>query len=301
MNVVAIGQNIFTQRCLDGFREAGWNITGIVTSEEKRADSVDMHGYLKNHPGATLLTVDSVNNPVFQTAIASIKPDYLFVSWHEILSKEILEIPRYFAIGSHPTPLPLGAGRHPLHWLVAMGHRASEVSFFRLTEKVDSGPVLYRQHFPVMSTMWQTQNEMHEAAQSGAQNLAIRLTINPAKNPGVSSQNGRTKWRAHTKWRARTEADITIDPRMSMDAIARLVNSYAPPFPGAILRANGTAMRVTAVVNSMALDSEWEQTGKILARDKQSLLLKVDDGAIVLVGEVPDEFRKLTHILPLGA
>ena len=47
-----------------------------------------------------------------------------------LIKKEILEIPKKYCIGTHPTALPFNRGRHPLHWLIAIGIPKTALSFF---------------------------------------------------------------------------------------------------------------------------------------------------------------------------
>ena len=291
MKIVAIGQNDLTRHCLDGFMEAGWTVKAIIGSMDKRADSIDIGRYA-TEIGAEMFWLprgNSINDAT--RAIRHMHPDYLFVSWHEILKPELLSIPKHFTIGTHPTPLPLGSGRHPLHWLLALGYIESALSFFRMTVNVDAGPLLIQESFPVGPNISETQKAMHLVGQRAARRLGQQLNEN-ATHPGLVQDDSN-----RTTWRARIEADITIDPRMSVDAIVRLVNSYGPPFPGAILKANQARMRVVEA-KATSIAGVWEQTGTIMEQGPHTLLMKADDGVVYLRGDVPQAFRKLTYIRP---
>ena len=74
----------------------------------------------------------SVNNNNFIEIVESTKPDLLIVNWPRIIKKSVLDLFRLGAIGTHPSQLPWGSGRHPLHWQIAMGIRDSCLSFFKI-------------------------------------------------------------------------------------------------------------------------------------------------------------------------
>ena len=60
--------------------------------------------------------VNGVDSHEFKEIIKSTDPDLLIVNWPRIINKSVLNLFRLGAIGSHPSQLPWGKGRHPLHW-----------------------------------------------------------------------------------------------------------------------------------------------------------------------------------------
>ena len=60
------------------------------------------------------------------------RADFIFVSWPKIVKADILDTPKYFCIGTHPTNLPYNRGRHPLHWIIALGISETKLSFFMI-------------------------------------------------------------------------------------------------------------------------------------------------------------------------
>ena len=74
--------------------------------------------------------IRSVNDNKFIEIVESTKPDLLIVNWPRIINRSVLDLFRFGAIGSHPSQLPWGKSRHPLHWQIAMGIQNSCLSFF---------------------------------------------------------------------------------------------------------------------------------------------------------------------------
>ena len=78
------------------------------------------------------------------------KPDFVFFfRWHSVIPKQIVE--RFVCIGFHPTNLPFGRGGSPLQNLLLKGIYRTKLSAFRITERLDEGPVYLKRNFDLSS------------------------------------------------------------------------------------------------------------------------------------------------------
>lgn len=78
------------------------------------------------------------------------KPDFLLVvSYGEIISKEILAIPRFGAINIHPSLLPRYRGASPVQEAILHGDHETGVTWILMNEKMDSGPVIAQEKIPI--------------------------------------------------------------------------------------------------------------------------------------------------------
>tara|TARA_R110002020_G_scaffold286073_2_gene501601 strand:+ start:1051 stop:1701 length:651 start_codon:yes stop_codon:yes gene_type:complete len=68
-----------------------------------------------------------------------------FIGWSWILPNNIVS--KYNCICLHPSPLPKYRGGSPLQHQIINGEKESAVTFFRMTNKLDAGPILYQQKF----------------------------------------------------------------------------------------------------------------------------------------------------------
>ena len=164
--------------------------------------------------------IRSTNDHDFAEIVKSTKPDLLIVNWPRVINKSILDLFKLGAIGSHPSQLPWGKGRHPLHWQIAMGMRHAWLSFFQLTPEVDEGPLLLQVPFEITSedTIMTVLSKMDIATFSGARDLGLKL------NRKQQVPLPKSDVRVGSVWRRRYPADVEIDCRMSTSAIIRLVN-----------------------------------------------------------------------------
>jgi len=75
--------------------------------------------------------IKSINAPKTVELIKSLEPDLLLVfGWSQIVSKEVLGLPRFGCIGTHLALLSRNRGRHPIVWALVEGLKATGVTFF---------------------------------------------------------------------------------------------------------------------------------------------------------------------------
>ena len=240
--------------------------------------------------------IRSINDIEFNEIVESVEPDLLIVNWPRIINKSVLDLFRLGAIGTHPSQLPWGKGRHPLHWQIAMGIQNSCLSFFQLTPEVDEGPLLLQVPIEISDedTILTLLSKIDNATFAGARELGLKL-IKKQLEP-LSISDGR----AGSVWRRRYPADVEIDCRMSTNAIIRLVNSFIPPYPGAKLITESGSITITRAIKCDFKSWELHQIGSVLITTTNSIVVRADDGPVELKfqDQLPQSFSKLQFVLP---
>jgi len=69
----------------------------------------------------------------------------LFVGWSWIVPAA--RVQRHFCVCLHPSPLPRYRGGSPLQHQILRGEKESAVTLFRMNERVDTGPILWKRPF----------------------------------------------------------------------------------------------------------------------------------------------------------
>lgn len=83
--------------------------------------------------------------------IRRIKPRYIFFPhWSWKIPKDIYET--FECVGFHMTDLPYGRGGSPLQNLIVRGHKKTKISAFRITDKMDAGPIYYKEQIVLHGT-----------------------------------------------------------------------------------------------------------------------------------------------------
>ena len=244
--------------------------------------------------------IEDVNDSHSVAMIRGYAPDYLFVSWPKLLCRDVLEIPRLYCIGTHPTDLPYNRGRHPLHWLIVLGIQHTKLTFFEMDKGVDAGKVLLQIPFEIASrdTIGDVVVKMNQAAYMGTRTLCERLRENP-RYSGEKQDHSKGN-----SWRKRTPHDVTLDLRMSSNVIVRIVRSYAPPYPCANLLFEKDIVKISDAIivepDMATEDLQRLEPGKIIRAEQRSITVKAEDGIIILIAknELPQSILSAKYIHP---
>lgn len=138
-NCYIIGEANITLQCADIILAGGHELLGLISPSEKMkkwctTNSIpyieSIKEFKKNHMG---------------------KPfDFLFsIVNSEILSKEILKLPRYNAINYHNSPLPKYAGLYATSWAIINSETQHAISWHVMDEVIDAGDILKQPSFPI--------------------------------------------------------------------------------------------------------------------------------------------------------
>ncbi len=93
--------------------------------------------------GIPVFQPQKVNVPESIADLRSLQPDLCVVAaYGQILSAELLEIPRLSAINLHASLLPRHRGAAPVQYSILCGDAETGVTIFRIEPKLDAGPIL---------------------------------------------------------------------------------------------------------------------------------------------------------------
>ncbi len=297
MKFVLLGTSRFAIRCAEAIRDSGGELAAVASLPERLRpnNSADIEAFARR-VGVPYVEIEDINARADADALRAFAPDYLFVSWPHMLKKDALSIPKRFCIGTHPTDIPLNKGRHPLHWIIALGIPETKLSFFKLDEGVDTGNVLLKVSLPARPSdeIGTLTARMEGVGYEGTRRLLTLLGADKAWT-GTPQEKG-----AGNFWRKRSPHDVTLDPRMTTGMVVRTVRSFAPPYPCANLifgrqiikieraEAAPVAWQTHQRVRGM-LPSEWSmlETGRVISVEHQRIRLKVEDGVIDLYAKDP--------------
>ena len=86
-----------------------------------------------------------VKEPEFIETLRSLKPDVIVVAaFGQIITKEILEMPRFGCVNVHASLLPAYRGAAPIQWAVINGDKESGVTIMQMDEGIDTGDMMDR-------------------------------------------------------------------------------------------------------------------------------------------------------------
>lgn len=232
MRIVLIGAVESTAVTLDSMIAAGQAPIAVVGLErslaERHSDFVDMERRARD-AGIEFIPVRSVNAPEIVEHIAALEPEWLVVvGWSQICHAPLLRVPRWGAIGYHPSPLPELRGRAVLAWTILLGREDTASTLFTLEPTVDSGEILAQRSFALAprETLPGLVAKHMEALAEMWRDLLPAMALGPvAGRPQDSS--------LASYCAKRTAEDGRIDWSTDSQTIDRLVRAVTAPYPGA--------------------------------------------------------------------
>ena len=104
-------------------------------------------------------------------------PDLIVVAaFGQILSKEILELPRFGCVNVHASLLPKYRGAAPIQWAVINGEEKSGVTIMQMDEGLDTGDMLHTLKTPIAAD--ETADSLHDRlSQIAAETMRETLTL----------------------------------------------------------------------------------------------------------------------------
>jgi len=205
-------------------------------------------------------------------------------AYGQILSAELLEIPRLAAINVHASLLPRHRGAAPVAYAIWKGDSETGVSIIQILPQLDAGPVLAAVRTPIRPNETAGQLEVRlaelgaplvpgviEQLKSGTQHLIPQDATLVTRCPKLKKEQGEIDW---------NESPSEIDCRV------RAMQPWPSP-SSCLLTADQAPLRllILAVRNAGAIISA--PVGTVTAADKNGLIVQARDGQIELVTVQP--------------
>lgn len=150
MKIVFMGTPDFAVGALEALIQAGHEIVAVVTQPDKPKGRSGQMQYppvkecaLKH--GITVLQPVKVKAEESVTQLKELNADiFVAAAFGQILSKEILDIPKYGCLCIHASLLPKYRGAAPINWAIIDGEKESGVTIMQMDEGIDTGDMLTR-------------------------------------------------------------------------------------------------------------------------------------------------------------
>ena len=151
MNIVFMGTPDFAVESLKRIYESGHNIKAVISQPDKKAGRG-----MNIMPTPVKEYAISKNLTVYQTEkikkdreliekIKELKPDVIVVvAFGQILSKEILDIPKYGSINVHGSLLPKYRGAAPIQWSIINGDEVTGITTMYMDAGMDTGDIIQK-------------------------------------------------------------------------------------------------------------------------------------------------------------
>ena len=148
MKIVFFGTNQFAVTSLEAICNSGHEVTAVVTQSDKKKGrglklAFSAVKVFAEKRGLKIYQPSLLKEESFIKTISKINPEVLIVvSYGKILPKEVLEIPKIYAINLHASLLPKYRGAAPVNWAIINGEAETGVTIIKMNEYMDRGDIL---------------------------------------------------------------------------------------------------------------------------------------------------------------
>jgi methionyl-tRNA formyltransferase len=280
MKVVFMGTPDFSVPCLQAIIDEGHEVVAVVTQPDKPKG----RGKKMSMPPVKELAIkydievyqpQRVKTDEFVNILKDINPDVIIVvAFGQILSKDILDIPKYGCINVHASLLPKYRGAAPINWVIINGEKTTGVTTMYMDVGLDTGDMILKKEMNI--DVDQTAGELHDKMMYvGADVLKDTLRLIENNNAPRQKQNDdessyapiMDKNLGNIKWAKKSED------------IYNLIRG-TNPWPSAYTKYNDDTMKIW---KSEILDKESNnKPGTILKVDKEGIQVATGNKILLL-------------------
>lgn len=291
MNIIFMGTPDFAVGALEAVIAAGHNVLLVVTQPDKA------QGRSKElKPPAVKVCATEHNLPVFQPerikkeeAVNILKQYdadlYVVAAFGQILSKEILDLPKFGCVNIHASLLPKYRGAAPIQWAVIDGEEKTGITIQQMNEGVDTGDILLQKEYYLAkdetgASLFDRLCELGAKAIVEVIDMIERGTVCPVK------QNEEEATHAKMLSKAMGEMDFEKEAAV-LERLIRGLNSW----PSAYTYYKGKSMKIwRAEVVSNANEAK---AGTVVAKDKESFTVACHKDALRILEIQPEGKRRM--------
>ena len=297
-----MGTPDFSVPVLTAMKEAGHDMLAAVTQPDKpKGRGKEMQMTLVKAKalelGIPVLQPKRVRDPEFVEQLRELKPDVMVVvAFGQILTKEVLEVPKYGCINVHASLLPMYRGAAPIQYVILNGEKETGVTTMFMDEGLDTGDMLLKTVVPI--TADETGGTLHDKLSAAGAELLIRtLEQMEAGTLQRIPQTGETCYVGTLK-KSMGEMDWSR-PAEELERQVRGLN----PWPSAYTFLNGKTLKIwkaevlhTEAVSSQEAEepealADRKSCGSVIVISRDSIQVQTGDG-ILAIRELQLEGKK---------
>lgn len=178
MRIVFMGTPDFAVGALEAVIQAGHEVVCAVTQPDKpkgRGKEIQFPPVKQcalAH-GIPVFQPVKIKTPEAVAQLAAYEADiFVVAAFGQILSSEILHMPKYGCINIHASLLPKYRGAAPIQWAIINGERESGVTIMQMNEGLDTGDMLTKTVVPI--TADDTGDSLHDKLMEAGAELVVK-------------------------------------------------------------------------------------------------------------------------------
>ncbi len=289
MKAVFMGTPDFAVKTFEEIIKAGHEVVLVVSQPDK---AVGRSKALKYTPvkacaiahGIRVYQPVKVRDAECVAYLKSYQPDIIIVeAFGQIISKEILDMPKYGCVNVHASLLPKYRGAAPIQWAIINGEQVTGVTTMRMDAGIDTGDIIMKQEVVIRED--ETGGSLFERLSEAGAKLCVKTMA--AIEDGTAGYTPQDDSMAtHTKKIQKEQG--CIDWTRSVESIECLIRGL-DPWPSAYTRMEDKTLKIW---KSRVFSHEIvADPGCIIKAEKDTILVQAGNGILELL-EVQLEGKK---------
>ena len=282
MRVIFMGTPDFATGTLEEIVLAGHEVVGVVTQPDKpkgRGKNL-MPTPVKEVAMKYNLPVyqpKKVREPEFVEVLRGLKPDVMVVAaFGQIISKEILEMPKYGCINVHASLLPAYRGAAPIQWAVINGDKESGVTIMQMDEGIDTGDMIEKVVVPIAED--ETGGSLFDKLSQAGAKLCVKVLQDLEDGKAVREKQPEESTTPYARMINKKMGAIDWEkPEKEIEQLIRGLN----PWPSAYTRLQGKTLKIWKA--EVLLEHSQEAPGQITEVTKDSIVVQTGQGRLKIL------------------
>lgn len=155
MNIVFFGSSDFAVPSLKALLTTSHKVSCVVTQPDRQKGrglslSPTPVKAVAQDAGLKIYQPHRLNTPEALKLLKDLNPDlFVVAAYGQILSQEILDIPKIFSINIHASLLPQYRGAAPINWAIIKGENTTGITIIKMVKEMDAGPIILQQPYSI--------------------------------------------------------------------------------------------------------------------------------------------------------
>jgi len=223
--------------CLSLLIERRENIIAVITHDDNPNEQIWFKSVkdLARRNNILTFTPQTVNTPDWIGRVRAWNPQIIFSFYYRnMITEDILNIPRLGAFNMHGSLLPRYRGRVPINWAVLHGEKETGVTLHYMVKSADAGDIVDQELIPIFAD--DTAQDVFSKAVKAA-----RIVLERQIDDLITRTAPRLKQDESqaTYFGGRTPEDGRIDWTQGVEKIYNLIRAVTHPYPGAFTDVHG--------------------------------------------------------------
>ncbi len=235
----------------------------------------------------------SINNAAFIDELRRLRPELVVVvAFGQILRPPLLELPEFGCFNVHASLLPRYRGASPVTAAILSGDEETGVSFMRLDQGMDTGPVYRSVQVAIPATA--TAGDLESALARLAAEHVVQTICEVCKNGLEPVPQNDT---AATYAGRLSKKDGVIDWNTPATVVERMVRAYNPWPRATCFMQKRKGLRRLQITGAQVIETPPDLTakkpGEVLVVDRQNMIVACGEDALKIERVIPEGSREM--------